>query len=93
MRWTKTIQMIEAHAEGEVGRIVTSGVMDLPGTTMLDKMNYLNRVDGFWFLSHAAMPKCLRICCFHPPIVMQMLVLSSCKVTKLMPCPARTQSV
>ena len=45
MRWTKTIQMIEAHAEGEVGRIVTSGVMDLPGTTMLDKMNYLNRVD------------------------------------------------
>ena len=45
MRWSKTIQMIEAHAEGEVGRIVTSGVMDLPGSTMLDKMNYLNHVD------------------------------------------------
>jgi hypothetical protein len=23
MRWTKTMQMIEAHAEGEVGRIRT----------------------------------------------------------------------
>ena len=27
--------MIEAHAEGEVGRVVTAGVVDLPGETML----------------------------------------------------------
>ena len=27
MRWKKTITMVEAHAEGEVGRIVTSGVI------------------------------------------------------------------
>lgn len=45
MRWKKTITMIEAHAEGEVGRIVTGGVIDLPGTTMLDKMNHINNVD------------------------------------------------
>ncbi len=45
MRWKKTITMIEAHAEGEVGRIVTGGVIDLPGKTMLDKMNYINQVD------------------------------------------------
>lgn len=37
--------MIEAHAEGEVGRVVTGGVLDVPGETMLDKMNYLNQVD------------------------------------------------
>ncbi|MCP4980341.1 MAG: proline racemase family protein [Gammaproteobacteria bacterium] len=45
MRWKKTVTMIEAHAEGEVGRIVTGGVVDLPGQTMLDKMNYINQVD------------------------------------------------
>ena len=37
--------MVEAHAEGEVGRIVTSVVNDIPGETMLDKMNYINQVD------------------------------------------------
>ena len=45
MRWKKTITMVEAHAEGEVGRIVTSGVIDIPGQTMLEKMNYINEVD------------------------------------------------
>ena len=45
MRWTKTVTMVEAHAEGEVGRIVTGGVGPLPGTTMLDALNYMN-TDG-----------------------------------------------
>ena len=45
MQWKKTITMVEAHAEGEVGRIVTSGVNDIPGDTMLEKMNYINQVD------------------------------------------------
>ncbi|WP_350335312.1 proline racemase family protein [Coralliovum pocilloporae] len=45
MRWTKTLTMVEAHAEGEVGRVVTGGVLTVPGETMLEKMNYLNDVD------------------------------------------------
>lgn len=45
MQWKKTITMVEAHAEGEVGRIVMSGVNDIPGDTMLEKMNYINQVD------------------------------------------------
>ena len=45
MRWSKTLTLVEAHAEGEVGRVVTGGLIDLPGETMLDKMNYLNEVD------------------------------------------------
>ena len=45
MHWKKTITMVEAHAEGEVGRIVTSVVNDIPGKTMLEKMNYINQVD------------------------------------------------
>ncbi|MEM8811914.1 MAG: proline racemase family protein, partial [Pseudomonadota bacterium] len=45
MRWTKTLTLVEAHAEGEVGRVVTGGVLDLPGASMLEKMNYINERD------------------------------------------------
>lgn len=45
MRWRRSLTMVEAHAEGEVGRVVTGGIVDLPGETMLDKMNHLNDVD------------------------------------------------
>ncbi len=45
MHWSKMLTMVEAHAEGEVGRVVTGGVIDLPGETMLDKMVHLNEVD------------------------------------------------
>jgi len=37
--------MVEAHAEGEVGRVVMGGVLDVPGATMLDKLAYLNGTD------------------------------------------------
>ena len=45
MRWNKTVTMVEAHAEGEIGRIVTDGIGDLPGDTILDVLNWLNK-DG-----------------------------------------------
>jgi len=45
MRWSRMLSMVEAHAEGEIGRVVTGGVLDLPGETMLDKMNFLNQQD------------------------------------------------
>ncbi len=37
--------MVEAHAEGEVGRVVTGGVLDVPGATMMEKLTYLNETD------------------------------------------------
>ena len=45
MRWKKTLQVVDAHCEGEIGRVVTSGVLGVPGETMLDKMNHINHVD------------------------------------------------
>lgn len=45
MKWRKTLQMVDVHCEGEVGKVITSGVIDLPGETLLEKMNYLNEVD------------------------------------------------
>lgn len=45
MRWSKIVSMVEVHAEGEIGRVVTGGILNVPGATMLDKMNYINEVD------------------------------------------------
>lgn len=45
MRWKKTLQLVDVHCEGEIGKVITGGVIDIPGTTMLDKMTYINEVD------------------------------------------------
>lgn len=45
MRWEKTIQLVDVHCEGEVGKVITAGVLNIPGQTMADKVNYLNEVD------------------------------------------------
>src|SRR5437867_6118887 len=41
MRWKRTVTVVGVHAEGEVGKVVIGGVVDVPGETMFDKMRYL----------------------------------------------------
>ncbi len=45
MHWTRTLQTIDVHCEGEIGRVVTSGVLNIPGATMAEKLDHLNRID------------------------------------------------
>ena len=45
MRWSKMLTVVGAHAEGEVGQVITGGVTGVPGATMGDKMRHLNEVD------------------------------------------------
>ncbi len=45
MRWSKFVTMIEAHAEGEVGRVVTGGLPNIPGRNPAEQMRHLNEVD------------------------------------------------
>ena len=45
MRWSRTLQLIEVHCEGEIGRVVTGGLLDLPGATIAAKLDHINRVD------------------------------------------------
>jgi proline racemase len=45
MRIARVIQCVDAHAEGEPSRIVVGGVLDVPGTTMLEKMQALEADD------------------------------------------------
>src|SRR4051794_3881952 len=41
MRSTRMITAVDAHAEGEPGRVITGGVGDVPGATMFEKMRFL----------------------------------------------------
>jgi proline racemase len=56
MRTARVIHCVDAHAEGEPSRIVVGGVLDVPGTTMLEKARWLER-EGDWLR---------RLCLFEP---------------------------
>lgn len=43
MRLSRAIQVVDAHACGEPGRVIVGGVLDVPGATMFDKMQHLWR--------------------------------------------------
>ncbi len=45
MRWKKTLQVVDVHCEGEIGKVITSTTLDVPGATMLDKLVHINTVD------------------------------------------------
>ncbi|CAN7470312.1 proline racemase family protein [Pararhizobium sp. LjRoot255] len=45
MRWTRTLQTVDVHCAGEIGRVVSGGVLNIPGATMADKLRHLNEVD------------------------------------------------
>lgn len=47
MRFDRALQVVDAHAAGEPGRVVVGGVVDVPGASMLDKMAHLrDQADG-----------------------------------------------
>src|SRR3954471_732343 len=56
MRTARVIHCVDAHAEGEQSRIIVGGVLDVPGTTMLEKARWLER-EGDWLR---------RLCLFEP---------------------------
>jgi proline racemase len=41
MRWNRVLNVVEAHAAGEVGKVVTGGFPFVPGETMFDKRTYI----------------------------------------------------
>lgn len=41
MRTNRLITTVEAHAEGEPGRVITGGVPHLPGATVFERMRYM----------------------------------------------------
>ncbi|CDX33848.1 conserved hypothetical protein [Mesorhizobium sp. SOD10] len=43
MRWKRMLQVVECHAEGEMGKVIVGGVGPVPGETMFDKKLHLER--------------------------------------------------
>lgn len=48
MKWSRTFTIVGCHAEGEVGNVVTGGMGPIPGATVFEKMQHMERHrDGF----------------------------------------------
>ena len=45
MRWKRTIQLVDVHCEGEIGRVATGGVPVIPGRTIAEQLHHINTVD------------------------------------------------
>ena len=39
------IDLVNVHCQGEIGKVIVAGTAEVPGLTLLDKMNYINEVD------------------------------------------------
>jgi proline racemase len=45
MQWSRSLQTVDVHCAGEIGRVIVGGVLNVPGATMADKLHHLNHVD------------------------------------------------
>jgi proline racemase len=45
MHWQKSLQIAQVHCQGEIGKVILDGAPELPGRTMLEKMDHINKVD------------------------------------------------
>jgi proline racemase len=45
MRWPRSLELVQVHCQGEIGKVIVGGAPEIPGATMLDKMNHINKVD------------------------------------------------
>lgn len=39
------LELLLVHCEGEIGKVILGGAPEIPGSTILEKMNYINQVD------------------------------------------------
>ncbi len=45
MKWDRTIELLQVHCQGEIGKVITGGAPEIPGATLLDRMNRINAGD------------------------------------------------
>lgn len=45
MRFDKSLELLLAHCQGELGHVLVHGAPEILGATMLDKTKHINRVD------------------------------------------------
>lgn len=70
MRFSRTIQTVDVHCAGEIGRVITGGVLNIPGKTMAEKLHQLNTVDDSlrrWLCSEPRSAPAGSFCLLTPP--------------------------
>ncbi len=45
MQFETTLDLLLVHAQGEIGKVIIGGAPEIPGATILEKMNHINTVD------------------------------------------------
>ncbi|TCN33844.1 proline racemase [Sinorhizobium americanum] len=45
MNWDRSLDLLEVHCQGEIGKVIVGGAPEILGATLLDKMNHINQVD------------------------------------------------
>ena len=45
LNFVRELEVLGVHAEGEIGRVILSGAPKIPGSTMVEKMDYINNED------------------------------------------------
>jgi proline racemase len=45
MIFERSLELMLVHCQGEIGRVIVGGAPDIPGATILEKMNHINTVD------------------------------------------------
>lgn len=45
MKFEASLDLLLVHCQGEIGKVILHGAPAIPGATVLDKMNHINRVD------------------------------------------------
>jgi proline racemase len=45
MNWPRSLELVQVHCQGEIGKVIVGGVPEIPGATILDKMHHINTVD------------------------------------------------
>ena len=45
MKWQRSVEILQVHCQGEIGKVIIGGAPEIPGATALEKMNHINTVD------------------------------------------------
>jgi len=45
MKFERELDLLLVHCQGETGKVITAGAAEIPGATILEKMNHINEVD------------------------------------------------
>lgn len=91
MRFTNMITAVDAHAGGEPGRVITGGVLDMPGDSVFEKMKWMEKnadhIRQRMLREPAATLCCAAMSLLHPRIRMPMPGSLLWSRQNIQPCP------